>query len=194
MGSNQFFSDPFEKLNLEVWASTLQSIPSQTHRCARTRPLPVITLFPHFPIMGFHVTSYKANFSSHPTRDHHVGFLLHGIGKCNKMSCYFLYSSNHITKLLPSDKNIKTHTQLKFQILLWSKSKVTAGFVAFLYTAPYKMETRRWGKIVCVKVHTALCKPSICCLTICVSLQSPYLFRSFKTVKLRYEDAAVDLW
>ena len=35
MGSNQFFSDPFEKLNLEVWASTLQSM----RRRARTRPL-----------------------------------------------------------------------------------------------------------------------------------------------------------
>ena len=38
MGSNEFFSDPFEKLNLEAWASTLQSIGSQTRRHARTRP------------------------------------------------------------------------------------------------------------------------------------------------------------
>ena len=29
-------------------------------------------------IEDFHVTSYQANFASHPTRDHHVGFLLHG--------------------------------------------------------------------------------------------------------------------
>ena len=29
-------------------------------------------------IEGFHVTLYQANFASHPTRDHHVGFHLHG--------------------------------------------------------------------------------------------------------------------
>ena len=29
-------------------------------------------------IVSFHVTSYQANFASHPTRDRHVGFLLHG--------------------------------------------------------------------------------------------------------------------
>ena len=29
-------------------------------------------------IEGFQVTSYQANFASHPTRDRHVGFLLHG--------------------------------------------------------------------------------------------------------------------
>ena len=27
---------------------------------------------------GFHVMSYQANFANHPTRDRHVGFLLHG--------------------------------------------------------------------------------------------------------------------
>ena len=39
MGSNEKNRDPFEKLNLKVWASTLQSIASQTRRRARTRPL-----------------------------------------------------------------------------------------------------------------------------------------------------------
>ena len=29
-------------------------------------------------IEGFHMSSYQANFASHPTRDPHVGFLLHG--------------------------------------------------------------------------------------------------------------------
>ena len=29
-------------------------------------------------IEGFHVTSYQANFASYPSRDRHVGFLLHG--------------------------------------------------------------------------------------------------------------------
>ena len=52
-------------------------------------------------IEGFHVTSYQANFASHPTRDRHVGFLLawRGIGKHDKMSRYFLFSSYHNTKL-----------------------------------------------------------------------------------------------
>ena len=47
-------------------------------------------------IEGFHVTLYLANFASH-TRNHHVGFLFpwHGIGKHNKMSCYFLFRSYH---------------------------------------------------------------------------------------------------
>ena len=41
-----------------------------------------------------------------------------GIAKYNKMSHYFLFSSYHNTKLRPSEKNIKTYTRLKFQILL----------------------------------------------------------------------------
>ena len=41
-----------------------------------------------------------------------------GIAKYNKMSCYFSFSSYHNTKLRPSDNNSKTHTRLKFQILL----------------------------------------------------------------------------
>ena len=32
----------------------------------------------YYAIEGFHVTSYQANFASHPSRDRHVGFLLHG--------------------------------------------------------------------------------------------------------------------
>ena len=70
-------------------------------------------------IGGFHVTSYWANFASHRTRDRHVGFLFacDGIGKGNKMLHYFLFSSYHITKLQPSDKNIRTYTRMKFQNL-----------------------------------------------------------------------------
>ena len=75
-----------------------------------------------------------------------------GIGKYNKMSCYFLFSSYHNTKLRLSDNNSKTHTWLKFQILLYSKSKVTAGFVVFLHTAPYKKETKERGKVMRVYV------------------------------------------
>ena len=46
---------------------------------------------------GFHVTSYQANFASHHTRNRHVGFFFtwSDIGKYNKMSRYFLFSSVH---------------------------------------------------------------------------------------------------
>ena len=64
------------------------------------------------------------------------------IRKYNKMSPYFLSSSYHNTKLRASNKNIKTLTRLKFQILLWTKSEVTADFVVFLHTLQYKKETR----------------------------------------------------
>ena len=79
------------------------------------------------------MTSYQANFASRHTRHRHVGFLFtcERIGKSNKMFHYFLFSSYHITKLQPSDKNINTHTQMKFQILPWNKSKVLAFFVIF---------------------------------------------------------------
>ena len=69
-----------------------------------------------------------------------------GIGKYNKLSDYFLISSYHNTKLRPSDKIIKIHTWLKFQILLQSKSKVPAFFVVFLHTAPYKRKPRSGAK------------------------------------------------
>ena len=64
------------------------------------------------------------------------------------MSRYFLFTSYHNTKLRPSDNNTKTHTRLKFQILLQIKSKVTAGFVVFLHTAPYKKGLKERGKIM----------------------------------------------
>ena len=61
----------------------------------------------------FNVTSDQANFASHHTRDHHVGFPLawEGIGKSNKTFHNFLFSSYHITKLQLSGKNIITHTR-----------------------------------------------------------------------------------
>ena len=56
--------------------------------------------------------SSHINFASHHTPDHHVGFLFtqSSIGKYNKMSRYFVFSSYHNTKLQQSDKNISTHT------------------------------------------------------------------------------------
>ena len=62
-----------------------------------------------------HITmSYQANFASHHTYDRHVGFIFarNGIGKYNKLSCYFLLSSCHNTKLQLRDKNITTHIRL----------------------------------------------------------------------------------
>ena len=69
-------------------------------------------------IGGFHVTSCQANFASHHTHNRHVGFLFmcEGIGKSNKMFHNFSFSSFHITKSQPNDKNISTHTRMKFQI------------------------------------------------------------------------------
>ena len=57
------------------------------------------------PVEGFHVTSYQANFATHDTRDHHVGFLTarDSIRKHNKIFHYFLLSSYHIAKLQLSD-------------------------------------------------------------------------------------------
>ena len=77
------------------------------------------------------------------------------------MACYFLSSSYHNTKLRPSDKNVKIHIRLKFQILLYSSSKVTTCFVVFLHVAQYKKDTKRRCKIVRVYVSTASCKLSI---------------------------------
>ena len=80
--------------------------------------------------------------------DRHVGFpfTCEGIGKSNKMFYYFLFSSYHITKLQPSDKNINTHTRVKFQILPYSKSKVLAFFVIFLHTVLCKRKPRDFEK------------------------------------------------
>ena len=55
-----------------------------------------------------------------------------------KIQQNFLFSSYHNTKLQQNDKNISTHTLLEFQVFLWSKLKVQAFFVVFLYTTSYK--------------------------------------------------------
>ena len=68
-------------------------------------------------IESFHVASYQTNFASHhDTRNRHFGFLLHSPVLENTTKCLerFLFSSYHSAKLPPSDKNISTHTRLKF--------------------------------------------------------------------------------
>ena len=50
---------------------------------------------PHgYTIEGLHVTLQQANFASHHTRERHIGFLCtrNGIGKDNKIFCYFLFN------------------------------------------------------------------------------------------------------
>ena len=91
-----------------------------------------------FPIEGFAVTSYPANFASHHTRDRHVGFLFpqSGIVKHNKMSQNFSFSSYQNTKLQVSDKNISTHTWVKFKSCY--EVNQIACFVVFLHTLLYK--------------------------------------------------------
>ena len=104
---------------------------------------------------GIDMMSYEANFASHHTRDCHVRFLSahNSIGKNKKMFCYFLFSSNPITKLQPSDKSISTHTQLKFQTLPWSKSKVTALFVIVSIPPCTKGNQKRMQNNGCVSAY-----------------------------------------
>ena len=71
------------------------------------------------------------------------------------MSCYFLLSSYHNTKLQQSD----TYSRWKFKI--FCEVIKSSFFCCFLHTAPYKKETKRLGKIVRVLLRTASCKPSI---------------------------------
>ena len=93
-----------------------------------------------------------------------LGFLStqSGFAKYNKMPQNFSSNSYHNTKLQLSDKNIWTHTRVKFKIMLWSKSKIRAFFVGFFpHTALYKKETKERGKFMHVLVRAMSCKPSV---------------------------------
>ena len=46
---------------------------------------------------GFNVTSYQANFASHPTHDPHVSFLLHGPVQVNTTTCLVTFYLVDIT-------------------------------------------------------------------------------------------------
>ena len=112
----------------------------------------------HYPsIGGFHVTSYQANFASHRTHDHHVGFLFtcKGIGKSNKMFPNFLFSSYHITKLQLSDKYIKTHIRMKFQMLSWRKLKVLANFCC---SSPYHAVQKKSKRFLKNRARVSACR------------------------------------
>ena len=91
--------------------------------------------------------SYQANFESHRPHDRHVGFLSpqSGIGKHNKMSQNFSFIIYHYTKLQLSDKNINSHTQVKFEILLWSESKIIARFFFFFSYRTVQKGNHRTG-------------------------------------------------
>ena len=87
---------------------------------------------------GFSCDFISSQFASHHTRARKVSFLFarDGIGKHNIMFRFLLFSSYHNTLHL-SDKNIRTHTWLKFQILSWRKSSGSSSFffcfVLFLF-------------------------------------------------------------
>ena len=67
------------------------------------------------------------------TRNHHVGFLFpqSGIGKHNKMSWNFKFSSYHNTKLQLRDKNIRHKLWWNLKSCHGSKSKIAACFFMF---------------------------------------------------------------
>ena len=129
----------------------------------------------------FHVTSYQANFASHHTRNRHFGFLFKckGIGKSNKMYHYFSFSSYHITRLQPSNKNINTHSNEISNP--WSKSKVLAFFVIFLHTALCNRKPRDFEKLfvqpsierVCTMQYAAVCAHFFNCFDILVTRLAP---------------------
>ena len=109
--------------------------------------------------LGFFMWRHiKPIFASHHTCDHLVGFLLPqtGMGKYNKIPQNFLFSSYHNARLQPSYK-ILAHTLLKFEILLQSKSKITACFVVFIDTGSYKRKPSGKEKscVYCCALHHA---------------------------------------
>ena len=71
-------------------------------------------------IEGFIWHPLKPIFTSHYTRDRHVGclFTWSGIGKYHKMCHYFLFSSYHNNKLQLKNKNISTHTRFSSGIYI----------------------------------------------------------------------------
>ena len=67
--------------NIEILLTTILRIREQKNKTKTKNPINVLmtTIKVTNLIEGFHVMSYQANFASHPTRDRHVGFLLHGL-------------------------------------------------------------------------------------------------------------------
>ena len=76
------------------------------------------------PTEGFHVTSYQANFASHHTHDHHIGFL-------SPVWYWKIQQNVPVHIIIPSrplrdadgnynlsDKNISTQTRVTFKIEL----------------------------------------------------------------------------
>ena len=94
--------------------------------------------------------SYQANFASHHTRDHRVGFLFArpNIGKQNKMFRNSLFRSDHNIKLQLSDKNINPTLGWNFKSCYEVYWLVTVYFVVFLCATPYKKETKDLSKIM----------------------------------------------
>ena len=69
-----------------------------------------------------------------------------GIGKDNKMSRYFLFSSYHYTKSRPSDKNIKTHTRLIQKFKSCYKANQKKKQVLLFFSIPLHTERKPWRR------------------------------------------------
>ena len=99
---------------------------------------------------------HTKTLASHRTRIRHVGFLFasDGIGKSVKMFHYHTFYSVHTT--LPNYNQVRrnsahTHTQMKFQVLPWSKSSF---FVVFLQAYCAKRDVAKSCPRRCVQSCT----------------------------------------
>ena len=95
---------------------------------------------------GFHVSSYQAKFASH-TRDHHIVFPVHSMVLKNATKCFVACYLVHT--MLP---NYCWVTRISAQTLGWNFGKINPmkwieNSSVFLYTMPYKKETKRHGNL-----------------------------------------------
>ena len=97
--------------------------------------------------------SYQANFASHPTATAMlISFCMAGLDTTKCLITFYLV---HIT--IPNYDRVAIivkHTVEISNLAIKHISKVTAGFVVFLHTAPYKKETKERGKVM--RVSTCL--------------------------------------
>ena len=89
------------------------------------------------------------------------------LGRCRVLGVLWCCHMKVLGKIGNANAHTHTHTPyththklVKFKILLWSKTKITAA-VVFLHTTLYKKERKELSKIMHVWVRTVLCKTSI---------------------------------
>ena len=75
--------------------------------------------------------------------------------KTQQISRNFPFSAYHNTKLQLSDNlmNTSTHTQVKWKILWWSKSKITACFFFFPQYCAVQKRKQQGKNHVCITAH-----------------------------------------